>query len=95
MAQGSAQTEGVLQARVHLVIPQLEPFAEVAGARLQGHTDLTLSGSEQAGNDAPGGVGHIGVDAGAEPAPALIGNDAHIETVVELHGHNLTITRLR
>lgn len=93
MAQGSAQTKGVLQARVHLVIPQLQPFAAVAGAKLQGHTDLMLRGFEKAGTTQLAVSGTIGVNSGPKPAPALVGNNAHIDTVVDLQGHNLTITR--
>ena len=92
-AQGTAQTAGTLQARMHLVIPHLQPFADVAGARLNGHTALDLSGSEQAGNTHLAVSGIIGLDEGVPAATALIGNDAHIDTVVDLHGHDLTITR--
>ena len=48
-AQGSAQTAGAPQARVRLTIPQLAPFAAVAGTSLEGHTTLDLSGAMRDG----------------------------------------------
>ena len=92
-ATGSVRTAGTLQAQMHLAIPQLAPFAAVAGAKLQGHTALDLSGSMQAGTTHLAVSGTIGLDAGATPGPALIGSDAHIDSVVDLHGSDITITR--
>ena len=92
-ASGTAQTAGALQARVHLVVPHLQPFAAVAGAKLQGHTTLDLNGSEQNGTTHLAVSGIIGLNEGTPPAPALIGSDAHIDTVVAMHGHDLTIER--
>lgn len=92
-ANGSAQTAGTLQARVHLVIPHLQPFAQVAGAKLQGHTTLDLTGSKQDGTTHLAVSGVIGLKEGTPPAPSLIGSDAHIDTAVDLHGQDLTIRR--
>ncbi len=92
-AQGSAQTAGVLQAKVRLTIPQLAPFAAVAGATLQGHTTLDLSGGMQNDTTQIAVTGTVGLDSGTPPAPALLGNDAHIDLLASLHGQDLTVTR--
>ena len=93
-AQGSAQTAGALQAKVRLTIPQLAPFAAVAGATLQGHTTLDLSGGmQQDGSTQLAVTGTVGLDSGAPPAPALLGNDAHIDLLASMHSHDLTVTR--
>ncbi|HEY7579661.1 MAG TPA: translocation/assembly module TamB domain-containing protein, partial [Acetobacteraceae bacterium] len=92
-ADGSAQTAGAPQAKVHLVIPQLAPFAAVAGTALEGHTTLDLSGGMQDGATELAVTGTIGLDAGAPPAPALLGNDAGIDLLVSMRGQELTITR--
>ena len=92
-ASGSAQAAGTLQARLHLNIPHLQPFAAVAGANVQGHTTLDLSGAEQDGTTHLTVAGTIGLDGGMSPAPALIGNDARIDTAVDMHGSDITIER--
>jgi translocation and assembly module TamB len=92
-AEGSAQTAGAPQAKVRLTIPQLAPFAEVAGATLQGHTTLDLSAAMQDGTTQLGVTGTIGLDSGTPPAPALLGNDAHIDLLASVRGQDLTITR--
>jgi translocation and assembly module TamB len=92
-AQGSAQTAGALQAKMRLTIPQLAPFAAVAGAALQGHTTLDLSGGMQDGDAQLAVTGTVGLDSGTPPAPALLGNDAHIDLLASMHGQDLTVTR--
>ncbi len=92
-AEGSAQTAGAPQAKVRLTIPQLAPFAAVAGATLQGHTTLDLSAAMQDGTTQLGVTGTIGLDSGTPPAPALLGNDAHIDLLASIRGQDLTITR--
>ncbi len=92
-AQGSAQTAGALQAKMRLTIPQLAPFAAVAGATLQGHTTLDLSGGMQDGDTQLAVTGTVGLDSGTPPAPALLGNDAHIDLLASMHGQDLTVTR--
>ncbi len=92
-AQGSAQTASSLQAKVRLTIPQLGPFAAVAGATLQGHTTLDLSGGMQDGTTQLAVTGTVGLDSGTPPAPALLGNDAHIDLLASMHGQDLTVTR--
>ena len=88
-AQGSAQTAGALQAKMRLTIPQLAPFAAVAGATLQGHTTLDLSGGMQDGDTQLAVTGTVGLDSGTPPAPALLGNDAHIDLLASMHGQDL------
>ncbi len=92
-AQGSAQTAGAVQAKLRLSIPQLAPFAAVAGATLQGHTTLDLSGGMQDGITQLAVTGTVGLDSGAPPAPALLGSDAHIDVLASMHGQDLTVTR--
>ncbi|HEX4174016.1 MAG TPA: translocation/assembly module TamB domain-containing protein [Acetobacteraceae bacterium] len=92
-ADGSAETAGAPQAKVHLVIPQLAPFAAVAGTTLEGHTTLDLSGGMQDGATQLAVTGTIGLDSGAPPAPALLGNNAGIDLLVSMRGQELTITR--
>ena len=92
-AQGSAQTAGTPQAQVRLTIPQLAPFAAVAGTTLEGHTTLDLSGAMRDGATELAVTGTIGLDGGAPPAPALLGNDARIDLLASLRGQDLTITR--
>src|SRR5207248_9312313 len=92
-AEGSAQTAGAPQGKVRLTIPQLGPFAAVAGAALQGHTTLDLSGSMRDGTTELAVTGTIGIDAGTPPAPDLLGNDAHIDLLASMHGQDLTVTR--
>jgi translocation and assembly module TamB len=93
-AEGSAQTAGAPQAKVHLSILQLAPFAAVAGATLEGHATLDLSAAVQDSTTQLGVTGTIGLDSGTSPAPALLGNDAHIDLLASLRGQDLTITRL-
>ncbi len=92
-ADGSAQAAGAIQAKVHLVIPQLAPFAAVAGATLEGHTTLDLSGGMQDGTTQLAVTGMIGLDSGTPPAPALLGSDARIDLLASVRGQDLTITR--
>jgi translocation and assembly module TamB len=92
-AQGTAQVGGAPQAKVRLTIPQLAPFAAVAGASLQGHTTLDLSGAMRDDTTELAVTGTIGIDAGAPPATDLLGNDARIDLLVSLRGQDLTITR--
>ena len=92
-ADGSAQTAGALQAKVHLVIPRLAPFAAVAGATLEGHTTLDLNGGMQDGATQLAVTGTIGLDSGTPPAPALLGTDARIDLLASMRGQDLTITR--
>ncbi len=76
-----------------MTIPQLAPFAAVAGATLQGHTTLDLSGGMQDGTTQLAVTGTIGLDSGTPPAPALLGNDARIDLLASMRGQDLTITR--
>jgi translocation and assembly module TamB len=92
-ADGSAQTAGAIQAKVHLVIPRLAPFAAVAGATLEGHTTLDLSGGMQDGATQLAVTGTIGLNSGTPPAPALLGSDARVDLLVSMRGQDLTITR--
>jgi translocation and assembly module TamB len=92
-AQGSAQTAGAPQARMRLTIPQLAPFAAVAGTSLEGHTTLDLSGAMRDGATQLAVTGTIGLDGGAPPAAAVLGDDAHIDLLASLRGQDLTVTR--
>jgi translocation and assembly module TamB len=92
-ADGTAQTAGAPQAKVRLTIPQLAPFAAVAGAALEGHTTLDMTGAMRDGATQLGVTGTIGLESGAPPAPALLGADAHIDLLVSMRGQELTVTR--
>jgi translocation and assembly module TamB len=91
-AQGSAETEGAPRARVHLVIPQLAPFAAVAGADLRGHTTLDIGTAVQNGTTDLTVAGTIGLDAGPSQAVAVVGNDTHLDLAVGLHGQDVSLS---
>jgi translocation and assembly module TamB len=91
--EGSARTAGAPEATAQINIPQLAPFAAVAGAVLEGHTTLALNAAMRDGTTELGATGTIGLDAGTPPAPAVLGSDAHLELAASLHGQDLTVTR--
>jgi translocation and assembly module TamB len=91
--EGSARTAGALAAKAQINIPQLAPFAAVAGTVLEGHTTLALNAAMRDGTTELDASGTIGLDAGTPPAPAVLGDNAHLELAASLHGQDLTVTR--
>lgn len=90
---GTAQTAGALRARMHLAIPQLAPFAAVAGADLQGYTTLDIDAGMVDRATTLAVKGTIGLNAAPAQAATLLGNDAHLDLAVSLRGQDLTLTR--
>jgi translocation and assembly module TamB len=90
---GTATTAGTVATKAQINIPQLAPFAAVAGAVLEGHMMLTLNGAMRNGTTELNASGTIGLDGGTPPAPAVLGSDAHLDLAASLHGQDLTLTR--
>ena len=90
---GTAHTGGALSVVMDLRLPQLAPFAAIAGVDLQGHTELTLHAAEQGSGEQASLDGTIGLTAGLPQAVALIGGKARIGATVAMEGGKITISR--
>ncbi len=91
--RGAARTEGAVQAKAHLDLPDMAPLAALGGIALAGHAALDLMA-------APGDPttitvdGSVGVTGGMAPLPGLIGPAATLGVSVALHGQDVTLSRL-
>ncbi len=94
-AKGTAKTSAPMQAHVVLTLPDLAPFAAVAGTDLHGHTALTVDGTMQGGTTLVAVKGEIGLNSGPGPSANLLGQSAKLDLAVGLHGQDITITRFK
>jgi translocation and assembly module TamB len=91
---GTAQTEGVQRAQVHLLLPDLAPLAAAGGADIRGSTDLNVEAGMEDGTTTAAIKGRVSITGGMQPVPALIGDDGRIDIAGALHGDDLTLSRL-
>lgn len=90
-AKGHADTGTAIDATMDLSLPELAPFAAVAGVDLQGHTEVTVQAREQKSDTVVAVNGTVGVTGGLAPVPALIGPDATIGVAATLSGQDITV----
>jgi len=93
--RGKARTEGGIQGAVSLKLPDLAPLAAAAGADVQGHADLELRATAQAGATTVELQGTVGITGGDHPLPALLGDSAKVVASAALRGQDATLSRLR
>jgi translocation and assembly module TamB len=94
-AKGEAQTTGERKASISLNLPDLAAFAAMAGADVQGHSELELRAAEKAGETVLDAEGTVSITGGAPPLPGLLGDSAKISASVGLDGQDLTLSRLQ
>ncbi len=94
-AEGHARTEGAIEAKVKLRLPDLAPFAAAGGLDLRGRTDLTIDAAQQADGATKADLaGTLGITGGTAPAPGLIGDAARVAVSCTLHGGDVALSRL-
>ena len=93
-AEGTAQTAGAMRADMALTLPDLAPFAAVAGVDVRGHTALKLGAGQQGGTTRVTADGTLAITGGMAPLPGLIGDAAKIGVSAALHGDDITLSRL-
>jgi translocation and assembly module TamB len=93
-AEGTAHTEGDLQAQAHLILPNLTPLAAAGGTDLSGSTDLTITAETKDGTTTAAANGQVAITGGMAPVPALIGPDGRIDVAASMHGQDITLSRL-
>ncbi|HWP01439.1 MAG TPA: translocation/assembly module TamB domain-containing protein [Methylococcus sp.] len=81
--------------RMQLSSANLAPIAEVFDLEVEGTADLTLGFTIAAGITHLDLGGKLGIVAGMEPLPALIGKAADLRVVAALHGEELTLSKLQ
>ncbi|MFL5254449.1 MAG: hypothetical protein ACJ8AI_16430, partial [Rhodopila sp.] len=91
---GTAQTQGVQQAQVHLVVPDLTPLAAVGSVDLRGNADLNAQAAVNGETTNVALSGKVGITGGMAPVPALIGPDGTIDAAGSLHGQDISISHL-
>jgi translocation and assembly module TamB len=93
-ADGSARTQGVIQATAELTLPDLAPLAAAAGTDLDGHAKFDVNGTMHGSATRVGLQGVVAVTGGKAPVPALLGDDAHITLDAAMNGSNMQLDRL-
>ncbi len=94
-AKGEAQTAGEIKASISLNLPDLAALAAIAGADVQGHSELELRAAENAGETTLNAEGTVSITGGAPPLPGLLGDSAKIAATATLNGQDLTLSRLQ
>jgi translocation and assembly module TamB len=92
----TAEATGTLMPRaaaLRLTVPDLAPFAALAGVALQGDTVLDLSLRDDAGATSVSLRGPIRISAEQAPAPAIIGDRGAIDIAATRQGDTVTLTR--
>ena len=92
--EGTAKLAGVQQVQAHIVLPKLAPLAAAAGTDLSGSTDLQVQATKQDGTTTASVKGRVAITGGKAPAPALIGDDAHIDVAASMHGDDIILSHL-
>ena len=93
-AEGDAATAGRLHGNLKVDLANLAPVAALAGLDLQGHAVLDLTAAIQDRTTRLDANGTVGITGGMAPAPALIGDAAHLVVSAAATGSNVTISRL-
>ena len=90
---GSAATAGQQHGEVKLTLPDLAPLAAVGGLDLQGHAAFDLRAAVNGAATRLDAEGTVGITGGMAPAPALIGDAAHLTLAATTSGSNVTLSR--
>ncbi|MDT7952717.1 MAG: translocation/assembly module TamB domain-containing protein [Acetobacteraceae bacterium] len=94
-AAGTAQTAGSPSVAMDLTVPQLDPFTQLAGVELHGHTNVHLDAAQLPDSTLTlTGDGTLAITSGLAPLPGLIGDDAKVGLTMRQHGQGLTISRM-
>jgi translocation and assembly module TamB len=91
-ASGTLKTAGTQQADIQLSVPQIAPFASVAGVDAQGNVHLALKATREGGTTQASVDATVGVTGGITPAPALIGPSAHLLLAGAMTGDTVTLS---
>ena len=75
-----------------VTLADLAPAAALAGLDLQGSTRLTIRGKLTPGGEHIEAEGPVSLTAGLNPLPVLIGKDARLRVVADLHGSDIALT---
>ncbi len=94
-SEGRFATLGSLQGEAHLTLPDLTPFAALAGMHLKGASTLDLRTRLRGDGAALELSGQLGITAGKGPLPALVGEASTIAVAAELEGRNIKLSRMR
>ena len=94
-AAGRAETAGSPTLAMDLAVPQLDPFTQLAGVALQGHTSVHLDAAQLPDSTLTlSGDGTLAISSGLAPLPGLIGDDAKVGLTMRQRGQDLTISRM-
>lgn len=80
-------------AKIHLTIPDLEPFA--AGANVKGSTTVDIAVSQTAGVTTATLTGTVGISGGIDPLLGLIGPSGTFDIAATAHGTDVTLRHAR
>lgn len=92
-AAGSAATSGQQRGELTLTLPDLAPLAAAAGLDLKGRAALDLRAAIDGATTRLDAHGTVGIIGGTAPAPALIGDKAHLTLAATASGSNVTLSR--
>ncbi len=94
-AAGRAETAGSPKLAMDLTVPQLNPFTQLAGVELQGHTGVHIDAAQLPDSTLTlTGDGTLAIASGLAPLPGLIGDNAKVGLTMRQHGQDLTISRM-
>ncbi len=94
-ATGRAITAGSPSVGMDLTVPQLDPFTQLAGVALQGHTSVHIDAAQLPDSTLSlTGDGTLAINSGLAPLPGLIGGHAKVGVTMRQHGQDLTISRM-
>jgi len=90
---GNADTAGAQRVSADVTIPQLAPFAALAGENVRGDARLKFTLAQSAGAIAVTGDGKLRMD-GASLVTRLLGGNSTIGFAAKIHGTDVTDSRL-
>lgn len=88
---GTASLGTARTVQAHLVVPDLAPLAQVAGADLKGHTALDIGASMNGDRTDVTIKGPISVTGGMRQAQSLVGSTGTIDVAAEMKGQDFTL----
>lgn len=94
-AEGKAATAGDMHGELLLNLPDLAPFAAVAGDDVQGHMDLRLRAALRGDAIGVDADSKLGITGGKTPLRLLLGSDAKIVVAVTRQGQDIRLSRLQ
>lgn len=94
-AQGEGTTAENPGGRIDVQLPDLAPFAAVAGLDLRGSTRLELGAATQGETLKLDLKGGLAVTGGTAPVPGLVGEQAKLDLALAVRGEEMSLTRLR